>query len=493
MYRNEFEETPDNINELLQRYENYLIGQESNGLDEEDFEVIINYYDDAEDIKKALEVAENASKALPYAVLLKLKKADLLIAVNRYNQALRALDEAEVLDSLDYNIVLLRMDAYYGLNKQKTALEVFNNALPKFIGEDKVELLLEASEIFDEQEDFDGVFDCLKFTLQEDPNNEEALHKICYWTEYTFRYEESLIIHQEITEKYPYNELAWFNIGCCYQGLKFYEKAIDAYSFATAIDDDFTFAHRNIADAYMRLRKYQDALNCLLLVNTQTNNEVEILAAIAYCYQKLNDFNNARKFCKQALLINPQDTELLYKIGCTYMGQNNWSSALKYLNQAITFYSQKATYYNAIGQCNFSLGNYGLAIDNFAEAVRLKPKWKIAWKDFLTAYYEIDEFEMCITLIKLAQLQFAKPEISFEFLRVACLYLTGDIKESISLLETILPNNQKHLSKLLKICPEILENNSILHIINSHVKQKRIKNKQSKKNNNRDDNFDRPF
>ena len=60
--------------------------------------------------------------------------------------------------------------------------------------------------------------------LEEDPNNEEALYKICFWTDFTGRNEESIRLHQQIIDEYPYNELAWFNLAAAYQGIKLYEK-----------------------------------------------------------------------------------------------------------------------------------------------------------------------------------------------------------------------------------------------------------------------------
>ncbi|MFM9469874.1 hypothetical protein ACKI1K_45080, partial [Streptomyces scabiei] len=87
----------------------------------------------------------------------------------------------------------------------------------------------ELADVYDDYEQFEKVFDCLKMILEEDPNNDEALYKICFWADFTGRYEESIKLHQKIIDEYPYNEIAWFNLGAAFQGLKLYEKALDAY------------------------------------------------------------------------------------------------------------------------------------------------------------------------------------------------------------------------------------------------------------------------
>ena len=115
--------------------------------------------------------------------------------------------------------------------------------------------LFELADVYDDYEEFDKVFDCLKLILEEEPTNEEALYKICFWTDFTGRNEESITLHLQIIDEFPYNELAWFNLGAAYQGLKLYEKAIDAYLYAVTIDEKFDYAYRNMGDAYLRLTK----------------------------------------------------------------------------------------------------------------------------------------------------------------------------------------------------------------------------------------------
>ena len=42
-------------------------------------------------------------------------------------------------------------------------------------------------------------------------------------------------------------------VAASYQGLKLYEKAIDAYQYAIVIDEKFDYAYRNMGDAFLRL------------------------------------------------------------------------------------------------------------------------------------------------------------------------------------------------------------------------------------------------
>jgi tetratricopeptide (TPR) repeat protein len=238
----------ESIDDLLRLYNNLRNGQGGIFLEEDAFEKIIEYYDEQEEASKALEAAEMGLEYFPFSAPLMIKKADLLLASRKYREALEILEKAELFDSRDINLYILKTDAFLAMDMQDRAVELLELAVQSFEGSEKIELLFELADVYDDYEEFDKVFDCLKVVLEEDPQNEEALYKICFWTDFTGRNEESIRLHNAIVDEHPFSELAWFNLGAAYQGLKLYEKAIDAYQYAIAIDEKFDYAYRNIGE-----------------------------------------------------------------------------------------------------------------------------------------------------------------------------------------------------------------------------------------------------
>src|SRR5690348_3455698 len=344
MHEYEFSEEFDELRELIQQYENLREGRTHVFLDEDSFEQIIDYFDDQDELNKALQAAECGIEQFPFSAFLLLKKANLLIESKRYKDALGLLDKAALLDAMDINLYILKTDAYLAMNEHEKAVEVLERQLTRFEGEDRTELLLELADVYDDWEEFDKVFDCLKMVLEYDLNNEEALHKICFWTEFTGRNEESLRLHRHIIDEHPYNELAWFNLGTAYQGLKLYEKAVDAYQYAVAIDDKFEYAYRNMGDAYIRLRKYPEAIKVLERHLEIAKPEDVIYEAIGHCYEKQKKYTQARYCYRKASHLNPEDDKLYYRIGHTYMLEKNWDNAVKSLLSAIKINRNNAEY-----------------------------------------------------------------------------------------------------------------------------------------------------
>ncbi|HKZ67079.1 MAG TPA: hypothetical protein VJ111_12010, partial [Chitinophagaceae bacterium] len=187
MKENPYQEDREHMRELILQYENLKIGRSHSFIEEEAFEKIINYFEEKEELSKALEASDIAIEQYPYSSTLLIRKADILLAVRRYRSALEMLDKASLFGGSDINLYILKTDAYLALDEQENAVALLEEALTKFEGDERIELLFELSDVYDDYEEFEKVFDCLKMILEDDPNNEEALYKICFWTDFTGR------------------------------------------------------------------------------------------------------------------------------------------------------------------------------------------------------------------------------------------------------------------------------------------------------------------
>jgi len=465
-YRQDREE----LRELLQQYNNLKSGKSNSFIEEDSFERLIDYFDDKEQLSLALEASEYAIRQYPYSSALLLKKADLLIALRQYKEALYILEQAELLDSKDTNLYILKTDAYLALDQQEKAAMVLEAAIDDFDGEEKIDLLFELADVYDDYENFEKVFDCLKMILEQEPNNEEALYKICFWTDFTGRNEEGIRLHQKIIEDHPFNELAWFNLAAAYQGLKLYEKAIDAYNYAVAIDDKFDYAWRNMGDAFLRLRKYKEAIEVLEKVLELARPEDVIYEAIGHCYDKMGNFAQARFNYKKATHLNHEDSQLHYKIACTYMNESNWSSAVKNLEIAMRLQPE---YNLAMGQCFMEMGKLEDAITYFGNVVRVRPKNLNGWTELLKCLYKAALLEEALEYANFAYEQTDGKTI-FIFYKSAILLAMGKSKEAILQLENGMQQNPKLVKKLIEINPSILQHQQVVDVIARFKKKRSI-------------------
>ena len=473
MRENPYHEDREELQELLRQYQNLKIGRSHAFIEEDDFDRIIDYFDDKDDFNEALHAAECGLEQFPYSSQLMIRKADLLLATRQYPEALETLENAELYDSTDINLFILKTDAYLALDQQEKAVALLVAALELFEGDERLELLFELADVYDDYEEFDKVFDCLKLILDEDPNNEEALYKICFWTDFTGRNEEGIKLHQKIIDDFPYNEIAWFNLAAAYQGLKLYEKAIDAYQYAIVIEEKFDYAYRNMGDAYLRLRKYKEAIEALEKVLELSRPEDVIYEAIGHCYHRMGNFAQARFNYKKATHLNPDDSRLHYKVAVTYMLEKQWSQAIKHLENAMRVHRGIPDYNLAMGECMLNLKRIKEAIQYFGNVVRHKPKSQAGWEALIRCLIKADFMEeaneQCLAAIN-ATLN--KPIFTFYY--SAILFYLGKNKEALLQLEIAMEKSPKLLKKFIEINPSILQNSSVVDVVARYKKGRKI-------------------
>ncbi|MGN6165612.1 MAG: tetratricopeptide repeat protein [Flavisolibacter sp.] len=461
----------ESLDELLKLYNNLRNGQSGVFLEEEAFEKIIDYYNDQEEVSKAFEAAETAIEYFPFSAPLLIKKADLLLMSRKYREALELLEKAELFDATDINLYILKTDAYLAMDMHENAVEILEKAVTFFEGEQKIELLFELADVYDDYEEFDKVFDCLMVILEEEPTNEEALYKICFWTDFTGRNEESIRLHLKIIDEHPFNELAWFNLAAAYQGLKLYEKAIDAYQYAIAIDEKFDYAYRNIGDAYIRLKKYREAIEALEKVLELSKPEEVIYEAIGHCYDHLKNYAQARFHYRKASHLNPDDSKLFYKIACTYYNEGQWGSAVKQLESALKIHRLQAEYNLLMGECKLQLNEIKEAVQYLSTAVRVRPKNASGWEALIRCLYAAEFFTEARQQT-LAALSHTNNKPIFLYYLSAVLFAMNKSKEALLYLEKALAAAPKHLKKFIQLNPSILQNSQVVDVI-AHYKRSR--------------------
>jgi tetratricopeptide (TPR) repeat protein len=462
----------EEMQELLKAYNSLKAGRPMSFVEEEDFEKIIDYFDEKENMVAAMEAADIALQHFPYSAAMMLKMSDLLLAQQLYDDALPLLEQAEIYDSTHIDLYILKTDAYLGLDQPEKAAKLLDKALEILECDDRVNLLFELADVYDDHNEFDSVFTCLELLLKEDPNNEEALLKICFWADFTGNCEKSIKLHQWIIDEYPFNELAWFNLATAFQGLKLYEKAIDAYQYALVIDEKLDIAYRNMGDAFIRLRRFKEAIESLEKVLELHQAEDVIYEAIGHCNDKLFNYHAARANYRKASQLNPSDSRIYYKIAATYCNEARWESAIKHLETAMRMHPNQADYNLLMGDCKMEQGKLKEAIQFYSTAIRAKPKNVLSRESLIRCLLKAEYTDEAMEQCHHASLATNQHPI-FHYYTSAAYFIAGKNKEALVHLEKGLSDNPKLFKKVLDLIPSILQRPNAVDLINKYIKRKK--------------------
>ena len=476
MKDNPYRQEKEELNELLRQYNNFKTGKRFKFIEEESFLRLVDYFDENENLSAALEAVNFAVKQYPYSSSLYIRKADILLAFQKYQEALFFLQKAEVLDSKNINLYILKTDAYLALDEHEKAAALLEEAIVVFEGVEKAELLFELADVYDDYEEFDKVFNCLKLILEQDPVNEEALYKICFWADYTGRNEESVDIHRKIIDEFPYTHLAWFNLGAAYQGLKLYEKSVDAYQYAIAIDEKFDYAYRNLGDAYLKLRKYREAIEALQKVLELSMPEDLIYEAIGYCYEKLKNPAQARFNYRKAAHLNSLESRLYFKIAGTYMQESQWESAVKNIENAMSINRANPDFHFSLAQCYIQLDRIKDAVIHFTQFIKARPRNIKGWRELIRCLYDAGYFEEALEQIDNAQKSTDNKPLLFYY-KSAVLFSMGKSKEALLHLHLGIQSAPQLIRHFVELNPSLLQNSSVANIISIYKNSEKKKRK----------------
>jgi len=471
MYEDDFSDDEfDAMDELLQRYEQVKRGESAGMMDEEDFERVIEYFFENSNDEQAMLACDIARTYYPFSSSVLLLRAEILTQSQKYGQALKALDELDQYDQHNLEAVLLRSDILLSQLRFDQAARLLESESEFFESKDKVEVLLELADVYDESEEFEAVYDTLKRVIKIDRRNEEALQKICFWAEFNDKLEESVELHTALTDDDPYNALAWFNLGSAYQGLKLYEKAVDAYEYCVAIDENFEFAYRNMADAFMRLKWYEKALEVLEKHLEIAKPEDVIFEAMGYCWEKQKNYKKARDFYRQASQLSPQDDGIFFRIGETYAREQQWEKAMKSYSVALHLDKENASYCMAIGNCLMELEVTNEALVCYLNAVRLKPGNKTTWVALIRGLYIAGYYEEALTQLEIAR-DNAGDKADFYYYHAAILIEMGKSKEGLLQLEAGLRMAPSRVKIFSELNSEYLRRAGVIDLIGKYKKK----------------------
>ncbi|MBK9328560.1 MAG: tetratricopeptide repeat protein [Sphingobacteriales bacterium] len=459
----ENEDDPINVSELVAQYEQSIQGAQTPFFDQDDYEVIIEYYEDMGRFDNALEVAEQSLLQHPYSSILLLKKAQIYFELKQLDIALDTLDKAEIYDSTEIGIGLLRAEIFTFQSRYKEAVFILQELLEKADKEDLPDVYLQMCDVYEDWEKYYEVYNCLIECLRIEPNNEEALNRLNYCIEITDRYEESIPLHLRLIDLNPYNQFAWYNLACSYRGCDEYEKAIDAFEYVLAINDDADFVYQDIAELHFKKKNFTRSLEVIKEMCETFEADDEIFFLQGKCHEALGNMKMARYCYRKAVHDNPSLSEAYFRIGETYKQEGLWEQAYKSFQKANELEKEQYDFCLAMAEAALEIGETEVSIDACETAIDIFVKRYEAYYILSRIMADSGDLETARQIL-LKGTEVCKTTVELNFALAALAFLENKNKEGEVLLRELLQSNfTSH--ELLFDFSEKLKDNLQIHAI----------------------------
>ena len=263
--------------------------------------------------------------------------------------------------------------------------------------------------------------------LEEDLEDQSALYNVVYCFEFLDQNLEAIEYLKEYTDRSPYSEIAWHQMGRLYYGIKEYENAVRAFEFATYIDEEFLGAYMEKGKALERLKRYEEAIESYNRTIELDDPTSYALLRIGKSYEKLGNKTQALKYFNKTVHEDPLLDKGWIAITDFYVRQKNYQKALFYVNKALAIDDQNRLYWKRYGSINKAINLYEEAEYGYRKAVELGDYQLDTWLFWVDMMQFLGEFNNAVlTLIQATE--YFPEEYEIEY-RLAGLYLMLNEKE----------------------------------------------------------------
>ena len=419
---------------LVDQFERYLKTNDYSYFDEEGLEMLLEYYEARNLPDREEAVIDLALSLNPFSTDFLTRKAEQLLNRKKYNEALEYLDKAQLFDTHEVDVYLLRSDIFVEQNKLEEAEQILMEALEIADDEDKDGVYAELSDIYEIQENFNKAFDALAKALEYNPSSEDALHKLAHIVDMTDRYNESVALHTSIIDKDPYSWLAWYNLGRAYVGLGLYEKGLECYEYVMAIEENFDLVYRDAADIYYRMDKFNEAIGMFETAQEKSIGFEDYSFRVGLCFERLNNFKSARFHYRKATRQDPYMHEAFFRIGETYRMEERLEPALVNYKKALHLDESNEDYICTIISIYKMLDREADVIEYLIQLVDIRPDILNYWLDYLIFLFETNQIEKVVEVADQA-IRKCWHYAEFYYLQASAAAVLGDMRSAIILLE----------------------------------------------------------
>lgn len=365
---------------IVKRFEDMRKRKASYFFDVSEFETIIDYYLENNDVSFAFEAAETASRQHPGSVSLQLRKAKVLIDKGRAMEALRIVRLLENIEPDNYEVFIIKGASLGMMGDIQGTRRNFDLAL-SLDPDDEPNILLSITSILQNLNHYDLLLPYLLRLSELEPAVSFHLYDIAFAYEKILNYERSIEYYNLFLDADPFFDPAWYNLGVIYNKVERNDKALECYEFALALNPENFFALFNKGNLYSYKEEYAKALDAYLEYLELEEESSEAMAYAAECYDKLGEKEMARKYYNMAIEQDGEYPEPWFGLGMVELSLDNNSEALHYFTRAVSLDATTPEYWYFMGKCEYRNGFPINAARAYIESIRADPFYDEAWRD----------------------------------------------------------------------------------------------------------------
>ncbi len=449
--------------DLLKQVEMMLHSKQSQYLDCDIFEEVIDFHLDENKLEKAEKIIHVALEIHPDTCSLFLRQAQLKSMLHEDDEAKTFLEKAENLEPSNGDIHLAKGMLFSKSGNTPEAISSYKKAITNLeFPEDAFPYL--AFEYRNQGEYEDALLYLEKY-MKLIPDDEMSINLYFVCCEIISNYDRGITFLQGLTDDSPYCANLWFHLGLLHKYKKDYKQAYVAFEYAYLIDEEFIASYHEMAFILMELKKFEKAVEILEQVAKLEDPYAYTFLQLAKCYRELSNHKNWMRFAALAKKEDPQMDEAWFELGKSFLKFNCKEEALASFEKAVELDSENLDYILYVCQIHIKNKNW---MEAFELMSALEAKGEVStsfYKLFLSVLAKLEKFDLGIEMGEKALKIFSNPTDILYFLTYLC-FMSNQQDKAISYFQKVYFESPELLSKYSYLLKDFLLNEEILQIIN---------------------------
>ena len=456
MDKDRFKDFDEEERQLVLDFENTVLRGGHRFFDVDELEIIMDYYFEVNDIAPLERAVEYAEQLYPDSTTVRLRRAHLLIAKEKFDQALDIITELRRREPDNTDVAYSLGVAYGAMGEHKKAIDYYLEAAADgwLLGR----VYANIAEEYYHLQDYDEAIRYYQLALDTDSYDSATLYNYLDTALQSNRLEETVNYLKSFVGEHPYSCEAWHCLGNAYRELGLFEKAVDAYEYAIAIDKTNYNVYVDYSATQEFLGKPADAVTTLLRARDYVSNRSLLYRQVATIYMESDNLDMAMLYYRKAVEENPDDAVALASLALAYAAGDDVSVAMPYLRKAVRLAPDTAEVLFSAALLFEGIDNVEAASDFYERVMLSDGCTELMCQRYVQFLYKNKNYNILVEFAEESLEIYPNNPFYCTYLAAAYFHLNRYNRAS-HVLPYVLP------SVLAEICPEIMTNKHLAPLI----------------------------
>ena len=468
MNKDRFKNFEDDVRQLVLDFEKMQKQGKNRYFDVDELETIIDFYletADGEMLEKSVRYGEDL---FPYSNEIKLRRVHLLCFKERYKEAYTLLKQLERMVPDDTDVLYALGVVHSALEQPRKAIQYYHKAAA-----DGYQLGIIYGNIGDEYVKMEQLAEARTYyrkAIRQNPDDEHSLYELANCYEDDGLTDKWIQFFTRFVEEHPYSRTGWFCLGEAYIVEQLYEKAIDAYQYALAIDDSYYYAYMQLSACYYAIEDYPKAVSTLHDVLDHTEDKAYVYFRIGDIFKQTNNLVTANVYYRKAVTEDPFYAEAWHALSLSYSLDRQFDAAIDAAQRALKVDPESPVYLTTLALIFADSGDNENADKVFECALPYYNDFEQGWLgygDYLISQQRYEEAAEALS----QGLPDCEMTTEFNKRLSLCYYCTGRRNMLYNAVRACINDSDDGEQQLLDYCPWLRQDIQVMDIIVSHRKE----------------------